>query len=110
MTLVPCVVLDNMPAEHARPERTLGMQVRRVEGDNSPHEFHDVEPATGPTAGVRERVRERRGRQAHVAPVRTCGAGHSGALTGALQRRAGRRAVERTRRPACMRRRVVCRE
>ena len=39
---VPLVVLKDMPAEHASPERALGMQVGRVEHDHLAHRLHNT--------------------------------------------------------------------
>jgi len=38
---VPIVVLEDVPAENASPERALGMQVSRVEHDHLTHHLHN---------------------------------------------------------------------
>jgi hypothetical protein len=39
---VPIVVLEDVPAENASPERALGMQVGCVEHDHLTHHVHDT--------------------------------------------------------------------
>src|SRR5215471_15502609 len=46
---VPIVVLEDVPAEHACPERTLGMEVSRIEHDHLTHHVHDTH-TTGASA------------------------------------------------------------
>lgn len=41
---VPIVVLEDVPAENASPERAFGMQVSRVEHDHLTHHVHDTHP------------------------------------------------------------------
>jgi len=52
---VPIVVLDDVPAEDASPERALGTQVSRVEHDYLTHHVHDphtTAAVTGPSGQV----------------------------------------------------------
>lgn len=48
---VPAVVLENMPIQHAGPERALRLQVGRVEHDNLTNDVHPVH-ATHPASGA----------------------------------------------------------
>jgi hypothetical protein len=41
---VPIVVLEDMPAQHACPERALGIQVGGVKHDHLTHHVHDTHP------------------------------------------------------------------
>ena len=40
---MPCLVLEDVPAENPRPERALGTQVGRVEHDHVTHQLHDAD-------------------------------------------------------------------
>jgi hypothetical protein len=44
---VPIVILEDVTAEHAGPERALGMQLGRVENDHLTHYVHEIDTIRG---------------------------------------------------------------
>ena len=48
---VPVVVLEDAAAKNACPERTLGIEVGRIEHDHLTHHVHDTQ-TTGASAGL----------------------------------------------------------